>query len=454
MSLSLRIENGGNSMVKILNRFIVLLFIIAVPVITAAQEVDTRDTLLEKAKYLAEVGNYADALTTLDEYQKTHGEGIDFLKIKARVLSLAGDSSEALKLLGPLLSFTPNDYGLLYSKTLAVSSGRDPQSMLTYLNRLTELDPNSTDTININRVLGIRLKPEVSANFAFQNNSDGTSYQLAGISASAQNSPTVRIFGGADSMFLHATDTSGYIAINGNTEVTYSRAWLGAKKLINENIEVDAMAGYGKTSFHNNGVYEVGMNFWSGNQLSGRLNHRQDLYTVSPLAASIGVLRNSNRIEANWMPDYKYTMAQSFNYDTFSGNNTKWEYNLAPRRAFVRSSILNLDLGLSGQWLGYSKPNALGYYSPSSYARYAITFFSYWKINDDSGLSIVGSGGPQKGDPMTAYRMSGGIGAEYFYGIYQDLFLKVSASALNYGATQGPNYRSNNLIFSLTYRGF
>ena len=441
-------------MINKIKIFIALLLIVIVQNKVLAQQSIIEVNLLDKAKYLAEVGNYSDALLTLDEYQEKYGEGIDFLKIKARVLSLAGDSSAALQLLEPLLSLSPNDYGLLYSKTLAVSSGRDPQSVLTYLSRLSEIDPNSIDTKNINRVLGIRFKPEVSTNFAFQNNSDGTSYQLVGVSASALNSPTLRIFGGADSQFLHATDTSGYTTINGNTEVTYNRAWLGAKKLINENVEIDAMAGDGKTTYHNNGIYEVGINYWSGNQFSARLNHRQDLYTVSPLAASIGVLRNSNRLEANWTPDYKYTIAQSFNYDTFSGNNTKWEYNLAPRRAFVRSDVLNLDLGISGQWLSYSKPNALGYYSPSSYARYAITFFSYLKIDDDSGISIVGSGGPQKGNPMTAYRMSGGIGAEYFYGIYQDLFFKVSLSALNYGATQGPNYRSNNLIFSLTYRGF
>jgi len=154
------------------------------------------------------------------------------------------------------------------------------------------------------------------------------------------------------------------------------------------------------------------------------------------------------------MPDYKNTISSSFNYDTYSGNNTRWEFDLAPRRAFLRTKNFNLDLGLSGQWLGFSKPNALGYYSPSSYARYAFTFFSYWKIDDDSGLSIVGSAGPQKGDPMTGYRMSGGIGAEYYYGIYKDLFFKIGANSLNYGATQGANYRSNNLLFSIVYRGW
>jgi tetratricopeptide (TPR) repeat protein len=441
-------------MLRILRLLVATVSVLIFSISSYAQNMVNRLELLDKAKYLSEVGNYSQAIELLDEYKTQIGEDQEYLKIKARVLALSGDSAGAIKILEPLLSFSPNDYGLMYSKTLAIASGRDPQSLLSHLATLSELDPESIDTKNINRVLRASLKPEIGANFAFQNNSDGTSFQLAGISASNYISPTLKIFGGADSLFMHATDTSGYAAINGSSEVTYNRAWLGVRKLINKSFEVDALGGGGKTSFHSNGVYEIGVNYWQGNKLNGRFSHRQDLVTVSPLAASIGVLRNSNRLEANWTPDYKNTIASSFNYDTYSGNNTRWEVNLAPRRSFIRSSLLNLDLGLSGQWLGFSKPNALGYYSPSSYSRYAVTFFSYWKIDDDSGLSVVGSAGPQKGDPMTAYRMSGGIGAEYFYGIYKDLFFKVSLSALNYGATQGANYRSNNLMFSLTYRGF
>jgi tetratricopeptide (TPR) repeat protein len=434
-----------------------LIFTVSLLAFTAtvhAQGASPGADVLDKAKYSAEVGNYAQAVELLEGYKNQYGESIEFLKVKARVLALAGDSKEAIKILEPLLVEAPNDYGLLYSRTLAVASGHNSQNILSNLSVLSALDPSNIDTQNINRVLRTPLKPEVSANFAFQNNSDGTSYQSAGVSASKYYSPTVKIFGGVDSAFLHATPASGFAATNGNSEVTYNRAWLGAKKIINQNFEIDAMGGDGRTAFHNNGIYEVGLNYFEGNQFNGRLSHRQDLLTVSPLAASMGILRNSNRIEGNWMPDYKNTISSSFNYDTYSGNNTRWEFDLAPRRAFIRNKDFNLDLGLSGQWLGFSQPNALGYYSPSSYARYAATFFSYWKIDDDSGLSVVGSAGPQKGDPMTAYRMSGGIGAEYYYGIYRDLFFKASVSSLNYGATQGANYRSNNLMFSLAYRGF
>ncbi len=55
---------------------------------------------------------------------------------------------------------------------------------------------------------------------------------------------------------------------------------------------------------------------------------------------------------------------------------------------------------------------------------------------------------------MTSFRMSSGVGAEYYYGIYKDLFLKIGASALDYNVNQGASYRSNNLFFSITYRGF
>jgi hypothetical protein len=183
----------------------------------------------------------------LEGYKGQYGESIEFLKVKARVLALAGDSKEAIKILEPLLVETPNDYGLLYSRTLAVASGHNSQNILSNLSILSTLDPGSIDTQNINRVLLTPLKPEVSANFAFQNNSDGTSYQSAGLSASKYYSPTVKIFGGVDSAFLHATSASGFAAINGNSEVTYNRAWLGAKKIINENFEVDAMGGDGRT---------------------------------------------------------------------------------------------------------------------------------------------------------------------------------------------------------------
>jgi len=441
-------------MKKLLRLLICTLALLFFAVSIHAQVVTPGAEILNKAKYSAEVGDYAKAVELLEGYKSQYGEDLEFLKIKARILSLAGDSSAAIKILEPLLASTPDDYGLLYSKTLAVASGHNPQSLLTHLNNLSALDPDSIDTKNINRVLLTPLRSEVFTSFAFQNNSDGTSYQSVGVGASKFYSPTLKIFGGGDSAFLHATPASGYAAVNGNSEVTYNRAWLGARKLINEKFEVDGLAGGGKTSFHNNGIYELGINYWESSKLNARLSHRQDLVTVSPLAASMGILRNSNRLEGNWMPDYKNTISSSFNYDTYSGNNTRWEFDLAPRRAFLRTKNFNLDLGLSGQWLGFSKPNALGYYSPSSYARYAFTFFSYWKIDDDSGLSIVGSAGPQKGDPMTGYRMSGGIGAEYYYGIYKDLFFKIGANSLNYGATQGANYRSNNLLFSIVYRGW
>ena len=441
-------------MFKLIRFSVSVLCIAAYSVLAYAQTIEPSANILDKAKYFAEVGNYYEAVHVLDEYKVQYGENLEFLKVKARVLALAGDSSGALKILKPLRASEPNDYGLLYSETLAVAAGRNPDSLQGNLANLSRLNPNSIDTQNISRVLRTPLKSDVSTNFAFQNNSDGNSYQLAGVGASKIYSPTFKMFAGANTMSLHATPESGFATTNGDHGVTYNRAWIGGKKLINDQFEVDALAGGGSTAFHNNGVYELGVNYWEGNQVNGRLSHRQDLVTVSPLAASMGILRNSNRAEINLMPDYKNTIASTLNYDTYSGSNSRWEYDLAPRHAFIRTSSFSLDLGLSGQWLGFSNPNVLGYYSPSSYSRYALTFFSYLKIDDDSGLSVFGSSGPQKGDPMTSFRMSSGVGAEYYYGIYKDLFLKIGASALDYNVNQGASYRSNNLFFSITYRGF
>lgn len=72
------------------------------------------EEVLSKAKYFAETGNYAQAEQLLEDYKNQYGQSIEFLKVKARVLALAGDSTAALKILEPLLIDAPNDYGLLY----------------------------------------------------------------------------------------------------------------------------------------------------------------------------------------------------------------------------------------------------------------------------------------------------------------------------------------------------
>jgi len=128
-----------------------------------------------------------------------------------------------------------------------------------------------------------------------------------------------------------------------------------------------------------------------------RLSHRQDMYAVSPLAAELGIERRANALYATWAPDLRYTVDSYLGYDTFSDGNDRWEVSLAPRRAFVRNQLLNLDLGISGRWYGFDEDPGHGYYAPSLYQRYALTAFTYWKISDDDGVSVAFSYGPYKG---------------------------------------------------------
>jgi len=120
--------------------------------------------------------------------------------------------------------------------------------------------------------------------------------------------------------------------------------------------------------------------------------------------------------------------------------------------AFARTQLVNLDLGISGRWFSFNKDTDHGYYAPSSYERYAFTAYTYWKINDDDGVSVVFSVGPYKDNTMNGYRTGGDIVAEGFFGLYRDWFLNVKAALSHYGGAATPGYGAHSFSISLTRR--
>ena len=173
---------------------------------------------------------------------------------------------------------------------------------------------------------------------------------------------------------------------------------------------------------------------------------------MSPRAAALGIERRANTLDATWTPDLRYTVASRLAYDTFSDGNDRWEAELAPRRAILRTQRLNLDLGVSGRWFGFDQDPGNGYYAPSLYQRYALTAFTYWKISDDDGVSVAFSYGPYKDNTQSGFRSGGDIVAEGFFGLYRDWFLDVKAGFSSYGGGPTAGYRSRTFELGLTRR--
>ena len=407
---------------------------------------------MEYIVVITELGDYARAMEMLETYRQRFGDNVAYRKQKARVLAWAERPTPSLGLVGELEPMLRDDYELGYTRTVALHYAHRPREALASLAEVTRLRPDSKETLDLTRFIRTPLRSNATAGFGYHTGSDDVSIRHAGVRGEYVINPETRLFGGADRQWIHADSGSGYEKPDGGTTLGYNRAWLGIQHRLSPKVSLDAQIGNGLAEGDGRFIYEVGADLQPADEFTMRLARRQDLFAVSPRAAKLGIERRANTLDATWTPDLRLTVAGRFGYDTLSDGNDRWEAELAPRRAVLRSQRLNLDLGVSGRWFGFDEDPGNGYYAPSLYQRYALTAFTYWKISDDDGVSVAFSYGPYKDNTLSGFRAGGDIVAEGFFGIYRDWFLDVKAGVSRYGGGATGGYRSHMFELSLTRR--
>lgn len=407
---------------------------------------------IEYIEVEAERGDYALAMELLEKYRQQYGETPAYLKQKARVLAWAERPTPALAIVDRLHPTMPDDYELATTHSLALSVAHRPREALGSLSELVRLQPDSKETYDTQRFIKTPLRSNISFLFGYQASSDDITIKQVGVNGEYVISPETRVFAGTDKQRLNAAEGSSFETVNGETTTDYNRGWIGVRHLFSPKIAMDAQVGGGVASGSHNFIYEVGADFQPKDNLSMRLSRRQDLYAVSPRAVSLGIERRANTLTSSWQPDLRYTIDSLLAYDTFSDGNSRWEVDLAPRRAVVRNQYLNLDLGIGGRWFSYREDPNNGYYAPNMYRRYSVTAYSYWKLNDDNGISVTASVGPYKDNTMDGYRAGGDLVVEGYFGIYRDWMLDARASLSSYGAGATGAYRSRMFELMLTRR--
>lgn len=417
-----------------------------------AQKPDAEAPLMEYIEVLAERGDYARALERLEDYRARFGESGAWRKQKARMLAWAARPTPALALIDELEPAMPKDYDLSHARTVALHHARRPREALASLDETARLRPDSKESADLARFIRTPLRSYATAGAGFSTDSDDVSMRRAGVRGEYALSPETRLFGGADRQWLDADAGSGFERPDGATTLGYNRTWLGIRHRHAPDLAFDVQAGSGSARGDEQTLYELGADLAPSDTLALRLSRRQDLHAVSPRAAALGIERRANTLDATWAPDLRYTVAGRLAHDSFSDGNTRWEAQLAPRRAFLRTQRVNLDLGVAGRWFGYDEDPGNGYYAPSRYQRYAVTAFSYWKISDDDGVSLVFSGGPYKDDSMDGYRAGGDVSLEGYFGLYRDWLVDVKAAYSEYGGGDTGAYRSRLFELNLTRR--
>ncbi len=418
-----------------------------------AKQPNVAAAVMEYIVVITDLGDYARAMELLENYRQRFGDNLAYRKQKARVLAWAERPTPALAIVKELEPGLRDDYELGYTRTVALHYAHRPREALASLADVTRLRPaEDKETIDLARFIRTPLRSNVTLDFGYSAGSDDVSIRHYGVRGEYVLNPETRLFGGGDRQHITTLAGSGFEKPDGGTTIGYNRAWLGIQHRYSGKLSLDAQIGNGSAEGNSQFIYEVGADIQPIDELSLRLSRRQDLYAVSPRAAKLGIESRTNTLDATWVPDLRWTLASRFAYDTFSDGNDRWDIELAPRRAFLRSEHLNLDLGVSGRWFGFDRDPGNGYYAPSYYQRYALTAFTYWKISDDDGVSVAFSYGPYKDNTLSGFRSGGDIVAEGFFGLYRDWFLNVKAGLSDYGGGATGGYRSHMFEISLTRR--
>lgn len=391
---------------------------------------ESEKALLEYAKVQTWRGNYASAAEVLIKYKKLHGETPGYKRQMARVLSMGDRPEEALKILPELLREAPDDFDLNYAQTVAYHYGAQPELAIKSHDATVALRPGTREASDLGLFVKTPLRSHIRATGRAYKDSDDLEHAWAALEGQFFINPLTRVTLVARGDRLEAVPGSGLEHIDGSPEAVHYRLMAGIVRRFDPKLEAGARIGYSEAEGASTMPYNLSVRLRPSDSLRLSLARDYGFYVLSPRTVSLRIKRGMNRAGAIWSPSIRYVVVAEGGYDTFSDGNSRWSAAVAPRRVFFRTERLNLDLGLRASAFGFRHDYANGYYDPELYQRYEMTSFWYLKVNDQTGLSVVGAAGVQKDETMASFRFGWSLEVEGTVGIYHDWMLRLRVSAM------------------------
>jgi len=414
---------------------------------------DDKKVLMEYIKVESWRGDFAVALEALEQYRERFGAEEVYQREKSRLLAWAERPTEAMAINDNLLKSYPNDYELNYTRTVALKGGNRPREAVESLAKLEEVRPESEDTADINRYIKTSLRSNINLGAFYANDSDDISIRRLELYGAHFLSPETQLQAGAEGESLRAKRGSGLDTINGHSRISHKKLWVGVEHRYNPKLLLSGRLGQGKVSGKSkHGLYRLGLLYQPADNWRINLRHDRDLYALSPRSVSLRIRQSITNLDLSWQPNLKYFIDGGASYARYSDHNSRWEFQFAPRRAVYRGEDVNLDLGVSGHWFGFRKDLNNGYWDPEWYRRYAATAFSYWKIDDDNGISAALSLGWHKDDTMGSYKFGEDVVLDGFFGIYRDWMLRVRLGYAERYGEAGGGYDGYTAYVTITRR--
>lgn len=401
------------------------------------KNVDRKDITLELAMAEAERGNYYAAEKVLNAYGERFRHDDNSRAHLARVYAWDDRPDLSFYYLDPLLKAKPNDYELLYTRTVDLRYAERYPEALESLKQLETLRPGSREVYDTGRFVKTPIRHYVTGGFNFYHDSDSIDIYHTYLKGAYFLTPLTHIYAKAEFDIVHAKVGTGLENINDKSSALHTAGALGINHRFSPFLAVDLYAGGAFTDGHSTPYYGLSAYLRPHDALKIQVTHAHDYYFPSARSLSLGIQRYLDQVSFEWRPDLAWTITGSAALNFFSRDNRQWELQLFPRRAVLRTEDLNLDLGISALRTGYRyQDDENGYYDPVLYQKYLLVGLWYWKLSDDDGISFTTGAGINKDTTTDGFKGCYEASIEGFFGIYRDWFLRVSLGGLhNLGQT-------------------
>ncbi len=252
---------------------------------------------------------------------------------------------------------------------------------------------------------------------------------------------------------IRALSNSAFAPIQGGSFMARGSGWAGAQARLDFGTIASARIGASETGRGSALIWQFAADSRLSDELRVQLSNARDFQTVSPRSLSLGITRIDTEAQVTYTPDLLWTGVGLVRDAEFSDGNRLLRAYMAPRRAVLRTQDWNLDLGVSGNWYGYSiQPPLNGYYAPAFYQQYAATAYGYYKMSQEDGVSLILSLGAHKDDSMTSFKFTAGIYTEATFGLLSDWMWKLRGGYTNNGSTAGRNYSAETVGLTVVRR--
>jgi tetratricopeptide (TPR) repeat protein len=371
-------------------------------------------------------GNYASALAALDEYHDRFGETRAYSLVLARVLAGAGRPTRAVDVLEPLWQQEPGSYDVNLARAIAFTMQRSITGTHDALAAVRRLDPTSRETRNAERLARATIGSSIEPGFTFYGDSDHLQVARIAPSGSFVLKSGTRLSAGYARYSLRARPGSGLESSAGGAAI-HEHTW-GELAQAFGGLTVSGRVGSATADGRRRPQHAVGVQWRASDGLTIGLERSDAFVVISPRTVDLGLTEQRYRSDLLWTPTLMTTVAAEASRQEFSDGNIRWEMRLAPRRAFVRADLMNLDLGLSAYRLETSRDLANGYYDPRKYEAYQAIAYPYFKVSENVGFGLSLAAGAQR-EGQRPFDFGGGASAEATLGIYQPWVLRITASA-------------------------